>query len=74
MGSLLPIDNNPPKFARLYIYGTKNEIKNRMSSFMFDNVSKDSTKLIIKQLIEMLDQTNKLVKLFRIIKNRFKYS
>ena len=74
MGSLSLIDNNPSKFAQLYIYDTENEIENRMSLFVFDNVSQDLTKLIVTQLIEMLDQTNKLVKLFRSIKNRFKYS
>ena len=64
MGSLLPIDDNPPKFAQLYIYDTENEIENKMSLFVFDNVSQDLTKLIVEQLIEKLNQTNKLVKLF----------
>ena len=64
MGFLLPVHNDPPKFTQLYIYDTKNEIHNRMSSYIFDDASKDLTKSIIKILIEMLDQTNKLVKLF----------
>ena len=31
MGSLLPMANNSPKFAQLYIYDTKNEVKNRLA-------------------------------------------
>lgn len=29
IGSLLPLEGNPPKFAQLYIYDTENEIQNR---------------------------------------------
>ena len=64
MGSLLLPDNERPRFAQLYIYDTENEIENRISSFAFDDTSTDLTKLIMKLLIEMLDKTNKLVKLF----------
>ena len=64
MGSLLPVNNYSLKFAKLYIYDTDNEIDNRMSSYIFDDAFKDLTKSIIKILIEMFDQTNKLVKLF----------
>ena len=31
IGSLLPMVNNPPKFAQLYIYDTDNEVKNRLA-------------------------------------------
>ena len=31
IGSLLPMPNNPPNFAQLYIYDTDNEIINRLS-------------------------------------------
>ena len=72
MGSLLPTDNDSPKFAQLYIYDTKNEIYNRMSSYIFDDASKNLTESIIKILIKMLDQTNKLVKLFQIVKTTLK--
>ena len=64
MGSLLPTGNNPPKFAQLYIYDTKNKIKNRISTFLFDDASKNLTRLIVKILVQMLDETNKLLKLF----------
>ena len=55
MGSLLPIANNSPKFAQLYIYDTDNEINNRMSSYIFDDASKDVSISIIRILIQMLD-------------------
>jgi hypothetical protein len=33
IGSLIPGNNQPPKFAQLYIYDTQNEIANRLSHF-----------------------------------------
>ena len=45
-----------------------------MSSYIFDDTSKNFTESITKLLIEMLDQTNKLVKLFQTIKSKFRYS
>ena len=33
IGSLLPIDGNPPRFGQLYIYDTENEVNNRLSIF-----------------------------------------
>ena len=73
MGSLLPVNNDSPKFAQLYVYDIENEIHNRMSSYIFDDASKNLTESIIRILIKMLDQTNKLVKLFRTVKTRFRY-
>ena len=72
LGSLLPVDNNPPRFAQLYIYDTENEIQNRMSTFSFEEPSKIMTEKIIENLIKMLDETNALVKLFRTIRDRYK--
>ena len=72
MGSLLPTDDERPRFAQLYIYDTENEVENKMSSFIFDETSKDLSQSIVQLLIEMLNQTNKLVKSFRMVKDRFK--
>ena len=69
--SWLPVDNDRSKFAQLYIYDTKNKINNRMSSFVLDDASKELTKSIIILLIQILDKTNKLVKIFRMVKHRF---
>jgi hypothetical protein len=35
IGSLIPSDGNPPKFAQLYIYDTENEVANRLSHFRY---------------------------------------
>jgi len=72
IGSLLPVNNNPPRFAQLYIYDTENEVNNRMASFSFNDESKNLTKSITENLINMLDSTNKLVKLFRMIRDIYK--
>ena len=45
-----------------------------MSSFVFDDTSKDLTMLIMRLLIEMLDKTNKLVKIFRMVEEKFRLS
>ena len=69
---MLPTDNNPPRFAQLYIYDTENEIQNRISTISFDEDSKIMTKIIIEKLIKTLDETNILVKVFRTIRDRYK--
>ena len=33
IGSLLPMPDNSPKFAQLYIYDTENEVNNRLSQY-----------------------------------------
>lgn len=35
LGSLLPVEGQPPKFAQLYIYDTENEIQNRLSAVRY---------------------------------------
>ena len=35
IGSLIPSDGIPPKFAQLYIYDTENEVANRLSHFRY---------------------------------------
>ena len=55
IGSLLPTDDERPRFTQLYIHDTENELDNRISSFIFDYASKDSTEVIVRLLIEMFD-------------------
>ena len=69
LGSLLPVDNNYPRFAQLYLYDTENKIQNRMSTVSFDECSKIITETIIKILIKMLDENNILVQLFQTIRD-----
>ena len=73
MGSLVPPKDEPPKFAQLYIYDTEHELENRLKTFHNENDSKNLLDLeVIQGLTELLNETNKLVKLCRTIKDRFK--
>ena len=72
IGSLLPINNNSPKFAQLYIYDTDNEIQNRIATFPNNNNENNLNENIVKKLILMLDETNKLVQLFRSVRDVYK--
>ena len=71
MRSLLPANNESPKFAQLYIYDTYNEVQNRLKAFDCDgkNVKLDSK--IVEGLIKMFDESNELVKLFRMARDKF---
>ena len=56
--SLFPINNNPLRFAQLYIYDIKNKIQNRIATLPnTDNLNET----IVEKLITMLDETNRLV-------------
>nr|XP_028948133.1 uncharacterized protein LOC103415272 [Malus domestica] len=71
MGSLLPPDNQPPKFAQLYVYDTYNEVQNRLKAFDSDGNNGRLDPQIVESLIKMFDESNELVKLFRIARYRF---
>ncbi|XP_074377523.1 uncharacterized protein LOC141719037 [Apium graveolens] len=63
-GSLIPNDNETPKFCQLYIYDTINEVDNRLRWVsVHDRESVD--KEVVRGLITMLDETNQLVGEFR---------
>uniref|UniRef100_A0A6N2KXJ1 Helitron helicase-like domain-containing protein n=1 Tax=Salix viminalis TaxID=40686 RepID=A0A6N2KXJ1_SALVM len=65
MGSLLPSNENAPKFAQLYIYDVSNEVSNRMSQFPHSTSDSCLDQTIVSDLIKMLASTNCLVGLFR---------
>ncbi|PWA44338.1 helitron helicase-like domain-containing protein [Artemisia annua] len=68
IGSMCPGLNKEPKFLQLYIYDTANEVKNRLDYF-----SKSETRLrrdIVENLIQVLDNHNELVKLFRTTRDK----
>ena len=65
MGSLLPMDNKGPKFAQLYIFDTDNEVFNRLQLFYNENFQSILDSEIVVGLINMLDSSNQLVRLFR---------
>ncbi|XP_074327844.1 uncharacterized protein LOC141665764 [Apium graveolens] len=70
-GSLIPNDGENPKFYQLYIYDTDHEVENRMR---WVNVSDGETvdAKVVEGLLRMLDDTNELVKYFRMARDRFK--
>jgi hypothetical protein len=66
IGSLLPEQGQPPQYAELYIFYTKNEIKNRIKALhKEDPQEKDIDPNIVQELKNMLDKYNPLVKIFR---------
>ena len=72
IGSLPPININPPKFAQLYIYDTENEIQNRIATFSNNNDLNNLNETIVQKLIIMLDETNKLVQFFRSVRDIYR--
>ncbi|XP_074356767.1 uncharacterized protein LOC141696538 [Apium graveolens] len=63
-GSLIPNDNETPKFCQLYIYDTINEVDNRLRWIsVHDRESVD--KEVVRGLITILDEANQLVGEFR---------
>ncbi|XP_004306651.1 PREDICTED: uncharacterized protein LOC101307332 [Fragaria vesca subsp. vesca] len=70
MGSVLPLDGKPPKFAQLYVYDTKNEISNRINA-LNPNKKQRIDPHIVSGLIQMFDEINELTKLFRSIRDKF---
>ena len=61
-----------PRFHQLYIYDTKNEIRNRVEASRSGkrNASLDET--IVSGLLSMLDENNTLAQSFRMARDRFK--
>ncbi|KAL8146254.1 hypothetical protein AgCh_004124 [Apium graveolens] len=69
-GTLIPDEGEPPKFYQLYIYNTEHEVENMMRWVKVgDNQELDTE--VIQGLIEMLDETNQLVKKFRYAHDQF---
>ncbi|CAI9297450.1 unnamed protein product [Lactuca saligna] len=64
MGSLCPPTDGNPRFLKMYIYDTNNEVCNRLHHFSGSEFG-DLKPEIVKTLIDILDKINDLVKLFR---------
>ncbi|GKD94931.1 hypothetical protein Tco_1374768 [Tanacetum coccineum] len=77
-GSLLPQVGKPAKFAQLYIFDTDNEIENRIKAL--SNGESSSSKnndldyQLTKDIRDMLDSINPLVKDFRMAGERIRAS
>ncbi|GKE06305.1 hypothetical protein Tco_1398323, partial [Tanacetum coccineum] len=66
MGSLLPAEGVPLRYAQLYFFDTHNEIMNRMSAFMEKETTEKVDENTVDGLIQMLDRLNALAQSFRI--------
>ncbi|XP_016206591.2 uncharacterized protein LOC107646964 [Arachis ipaensis] len=71
IGSLMPMPGEKPKFARLYIYDTENEVNNRIAPFRSNDSEYAIDSEIVGKLQKMLDENNTLAKSFRMAKERF---
>nr|GEW33040.1 PTI1-like tyrosine-protein kinase At3g15890 [Tanacetum cinerariifolium] len=69
IGSLCPIEGEPPRFLQLYIYDTDNEVDNRMTYFggQNSNLRRD----IVEGLTDLFDTHNRLVQLFRTAREKY---
>ncbi|KAL6211637.1 hypothetical protein ACLB2K_016860 [Fragaria x ananassa] len=73
MGSRLPSDDEHPKYAQLYVYDTRNEIRNRIKAVGSDDIGKIKLE-IVQSLMHMFDEINELVKLYRTVRDKFENS
>ncbi|CAL1382226.1 unnamed protein product [Linum trigynum] len=65
IGSLLPPEGQPPRFAQLYIHESTSELQSRLNVFSSDQTGNSLRPEIIEGLQEMFDQYNILVHTFR---------
>ncbi|KAL6554152.1 hypothetical protein OROMI_019825 [Orobanche minor] len=70
IGSLMPTEDQAPKFAQLYIYDTENEVANRINSVRSRGNSNGLQANIVQKLKEMLDENNILVQSFRMARDK----
>ncbi|XP_050279142.1 uncharacterized protein LOC126720581 [Quercus robur] len=71
IGTLLPNNGEDPQFAQLYFYDTENEVQHRMNAFSSSTVNKDLDPSIVDALVQMFDESNNLVKIFRMSRDHF---
>jgi hypothetical protein len=69
IGTLCPTNGKDPRFLQLYIYDTKNEVRNRMEPFGGKERSGLNPQLV-QSLIEILDEHNELVQVFRTARDK----
>ncbi|GKE57010.1 hypothetical protein Tco_1496195, partial [Tanacetum coccineum] len=75
IGSLLPEESKPPKFAQLYIFDTDNEVENRAAAVRSGSAGPSNKRHpidteIIGDVRDILEGCNKLVETFRMARDR----
>ncbi|GKD14357.1 DNA helicase [Tanacetum coccineum] len=68
LGSLCPAEGGPPRFLQLYVYDTHNEVDNRLHHFGGDSSGLHGD--IVEGLIELLNNHNALVQVFRTAREK----
>lgn len=71
LGSLLPPEGKPPKCGQLYIFDTKNEVKNRLNAMSRKTSSSKLKENIVEGLVQMLDESNWLAGEFRKARDKY---
>ncbi|XP_071713690.1 uncharacterized protein [Rutidosis leptorrhynchoides] len=77
MGGLIPTFGTTPKYSQLYIYDTTNEAANRKKAIGGKNCNQPTSskntldESLITELMQLLDECNPLVKMYRIARDRF---
>ncbi|KAL6536772.1 hypothetical protein OROMI_026353 [Orobanche minor] len=70
IGSLMPTEDQAPKFAQMYIYDTENDVANRINSVRSRGNSNGLQANIVQKLKEMLDENNIIVQSFRMARDK----
>ena len=71
IGTLLPNNGEDPQFAQSYFYDTENEVQHRMNVFSNGQINSDLDPSIVDALVQMFHESNTLVKIFWMSRDRF---
>ena len=69
-GFLLLNDEETPKFAQLYIYDIRNEVKNRLAPFVCGSATSSLDNDIVHGFMNILDNTYDLARIFCYARER----
>ncbi|XP_019086315.1 PREDICTED: uncharacterized protein LOC104720511 [Camelina sativa] len=68
---MLPAAGDEPKYSQMYIFDTANEVKNRVKSVTRTESSTSLDEETVSGLMEMLDSTSALTKIYRAARDRY---
>jgi hypothetical protein len=74
IGSLIPSHGAHPKYAQLYLFDTEHEVSNRINVVSSSTSSFHANENIVLSLIQMLDSSNPIVRLFQTARERISYA
>ncbi|XP_074297506.1 uncharacterized protein LOC141628239 [Silene latifolia] len=72
IGSLLPVEREPPAYSQLYVYDTASELLLRERTIGKEEGSPKLDQGIMLQLKDMLDEVNPLTQVFRMAQERIR--